>query len=44
MSMESNSVILRLMTAHDLSMLHGWLNRPHIVQWWGGEEARPTLD
>jgi AacA4 family aminoglycoside N(6')-acetyltransferase len=25
-------------------MLHDWLNRPHIVQWWGGDEARPTLD
>jgi aminoglycoside 6'-N-acetyltransferase-1b/aminoglycoside 6'-N-acetyltransferase-2 len=23
-------------------MLHDWLNRPHIVEWWGGEEARPT--
>ena len=20
-----------------------WLNRSHIVEWWGGEEARPTL-
>jgi len=29
------------MTAHDLVMLHDWLNRPHIVEWWGGE--RPTL-
>ena len=25
-------------------MLHEWLNRPHIVEWWGGEEERPTLD
>lgn len=25
-------------------MLHDWLNRPHIVEWWGGEEKRPTLD
>ena len=24
-------------------MLHDWLNRPHIVEWWGGDEARPTL-
>jgi AacA4 family aminoglycoside N(6')-acetyltransferase len=36
------SVTLRLMTEHDLPMLHDWLNRPHIVEWWGGE--RPTLD
>jgi aminoglycoside 6'-N-acetyltransferase-1b/aminoglycoside 6'-N-acetyltransferase-2 len=31
------------MTEHDLPMLHEWLNRPHIVEWWGGEEERPTL-
>ena len=24
-------------------MLHEWLNRPHIVEWWGGEDARPSL-
>ncbi|HCF9651648.1 TPA: AAC(6')-Ib family aminoglycoside 6'-N-acetyltransferase, partial [Pseudomonas aeruginosa] len=28
-------VTLRLMTEHDLPMLHDWLNRPHIVEWWG---------
>ena len=38
------AVTLRPMTEHDLSMLHGWLNRPHVVEWWGGEAARPTLD
>ena len=32
------------MTEQDLPMLHDWLNRPHVVEWWGGEEARPTLD
>ena len=36
-------VTLRLMTEHDLAMLYEWLNRSHIVEWWGGEEARPTL-
>jgi AacA4 family aminoglycoside N(6')-acetyltransferase len=36
-------VTLRLMTERDLPMLHNWLNRPHIVEWWGGDEARPTL-
>ena len=30
------------MTEHDLAMLYEWLNRSHIVEWWGGEEARPT--
>jgi len=32
------------MTEQDLPMLHDWLNRPHIVEWWGGESARPTLE
>lgn len=35
-------VTLRSMTEQDLPMLHDWLNRPHIVQWWGGEAARPS--
>lgn len=43
MSTNHGSVTLRLMTEQDLPMLHDWLNRPHIVEWWGGEEARPTL-
>nr|WP_071846260.1 aminoglycoside 6'-N-acetyltransferase [uncultured bacterium]AGY30800.1 putative aminoglycoside 6'-N-acetyltransferase [uncultured bacterium] len=44
MTANENTVTLRLMTEHDLPMLHEWLNRPHIVEWWGGEEERPTLD
>lgn len=44
MKPDTPRVTLRLLTAQDLPMLHGWLNRPHIVEWWGGEEARPTLD
>ena len=39
----NDSVTLRLMTEHDLAMLYEWLNRSHIVEWWGGEEARPTI-
>ena len=38
-----NPVTLRHMKEQDLPMLHEWLNRPHIVEWWGGEEERPTL-
>jgi AacA4 family aminoglycoside N(6')-acetyltransferase len=38
-----SSVTLRLMTEQDLPVLHDWLNRSHIVEWWGGDEARPTL-
>lgn len=35
---------LRLLHADDLPLLHDWLNRPHIVEWWGGEAERPSLD
>ena len=44
MSANRTPVTLRLMTEHDLPMLHDWLIRPHIVEWWGGEEERPTFD
>jgi AacA4 family aminoglycoside N(6')-acetyltransferase len=43
MSASRTAVTLRLMTEHDLPMLHDWLNRPHIVEWWGGEAQRPSL-
>lgn len=43
MSASESKVTLRLMTERDLPMLHDWLNRPHIVEWWGGEDRRPTL-
>ena len=40
----NDSVTLRLMTGHDLAMLYEWLNRSHIVEWWGGEKhARHLL-
>jgi AacA4 family aminoglycoside N(6')-acetyltransferase len=44
MSASENPVTLRLMTEHDLPMLYDWLNRPHIVEWWGGDEGRPSID
>jgi AacA4 family aminoglycoside N(6')-acetyltransferase len=44
MSTSEAIVHLRPMTERDLPMLHVWLNRPHIVEWWGGEENRPTLN
>jgi AacA4 family aminoglycoside N(6')-acetyltransferase len=33
---------LRPMLETDLPLLHVWLNRPHLVEWWGGEQ--PSLD
>jgi AacA4 family aminoglycoside N(6')-acetyltransferase len=40
---DPSAIVLRLMTSGDLSMLHDWLNRPHIVEWWGGEGERPSM-
>ncbi|EPS6995308.1 aminoglycoside N-acetyltransferase AAC(6')-IIc [Klebsiella pneumoniae] len=44
MSANNAAIVLRVMAENDLPMLHAWLNRPHIVEWWGGEDERPTLD
>jgi AacA4 family aminoglycoside N(6')-acetyltransferase len=44
MSIDREPLALRLMTESDLPMLYDWLNRPHIVEWWGGESKRLTLE
>jgi aminoglycoside 6'-N-acetyltransferase-1b/aminoglycoside 6'-N-acetyltransferase-2 len=36
------AVTLRPMTADDLPLLHAWLRRAHVRQWWG-DEAFETL-
>lgn len=36
-------VTLRLMTELDIPLLHEWLQRPHVVEWWGAADARLTL-
>ena len=28
----------------DLPLLNEWLNRPHVLQWWGGVDAAPDLE
>jgi hypothetical protein len=44
MPTSENPISLRIMTEHDLPMLHDWLKRPHIVEWWGGEAQPLTLE
>ena len=34
------TIALRPMTDDDLPLLHGWLQRAHVAEWWGGEDAR----
>jgi aminoglycoside 6'-N-acetyltransferase-1b/aminoglycoside 6'-N-acetyltransferase-2 len=40
----NDTLRLRPLEESDLPMLHAWLNRPHIVEWWGGEAERPSLE
>jgi AacA4 family aminoglycoside N(6')-acetyltransferase len=44
MPLTTNPVTLRLMVEEDIPMLHEWLNRPHIVEWWGGQAERPSFE
>ncbi len=37
-------VQLRPLADTDLPRLHRWLHDPHVLDWWGGEDAAPTLD
>ncbi len=32
-----------LVRAQDLPVLHGWLQRPHVAQWWGPAESMDQL-
>jgi len=32
-------IVLRLMEDVDLPMLQAWIKRPHVREWWAGEEA-----
>ena len=37
------NVSLRPMLDADLPMLHDWLGRPHVLEWWGGGDPAPSL-
>ena len=36
-------ITLRPMRADDLPLLHAWLQRAHVREWWGGGECLATL-
>lgn len=40
-AMAEAPLMLRPMTEDDIALMHEWLQRPHIVRWWGGEAQRP---
>lgn len=41
---QSSSIALRPLKEDDLLLLHSWLQRPHVVEWWGGEDACLNFD
>jgi aminoglycoside 6'-N-acetyltransferase-1b len=40
----SEAVTFRAMHEEDIVLLHEWLQRPHVVAWWGGDDAAPSFD
>lgn len=42
----TEAISFRRLVAFDLMMLHEWLHRPHILQWWGdpGSDAQVEQD
>lgn len=39
--MSEHPITFRALAEHDLPLLHGWLVRPHVTEWW---EPAPTFD
>lgn len=39
-----DEVGFRPLCESDLAMLHEWIHRPHVMEWWGGEAGCETLD
>ena len=39
----SDAVTFRSMHEDDIPLLYEWLRRPHVVEWWGGDDAAPSL-
>jgi len=39
----TESVTFRTMRENDISLFHEWLQRPHVVEWWGRGHAAPSL-
>ena len=35
-------VTFRPLHEADIPLLHDWLHRPHIIEWWGGDDAAPS--
>src|SRR5213078_823820 len=40
----SITITFRPLSEADLPMLHDWIHRPHVAQWWGGGDAGANLE
>ena len=44
MNATEHEVTFRLLCEADLPLLTNWLAQPHVVEWWAGEDASPTVE
>lgn len=42
-SAASQSISFRRMREDDIALFHEWLQRAHVVRWWAGDDAPPSL-
>ena len=42
MNADVSELTFRPLTADDLPLLHDWLSRAHVAEWWGGAPASPA--
>jgi RimJ/RimL family protein N-acetyltransferase len=40
-TVDSDAIFFRPLTRNDLLLMHGWLNTPHVLEWW--DKPGPTL-
>jgi aminoglycoside 6'-N-acetyltransferase Ib len=41
---DMGDIVFRLMEETDLPMLQAWIKRPHVREWWVGDEAEMPLE
>jgi aminoglycoside 6'-N-acetyltransferase-1b len=44
MSEDADRIVFRAMRDADLPVFHEWIRRPHVREWWGGDDALVSLD
>jgi AacA4 family aminoglycoside N(6')-acetyltransferase len=44
MSTHDSDIAFRPMLESDVPVLHEWIQRPHVAEWWGGVDARANIE